>query len=184
MKPARSRRQTLLILFAGGIAVCATLFFTITFSQMNTENIGNTLTGNAADLASTTGDLLLPEDNPPTTRLQKKTTAPQSGATVKLGSVVTYTSDGFSPSRVTINKGESVHFINQSDRKLWVASDVHPTHAAYPERDLSNCLGSSFDQCKAVGTGESWDFTFDAPGEWDYHNHMRARDVGTVVVAE
>ncbi len=96
--------------------------------------------------------------------------------------VVTYTNDGFSPESVTIKKGEVVRFVNESSRPFWPASDPHPIHTLYPEKAASDCLGSTFDACKPIPSGESWEFTFNKIGEWSYHNHLSAGDIGFVVV--
>lgn len=95
---------------------------------------------------------------------------------------VTYTDNGFFPASIEISSGDSVKFVNKSSRTMWIASAMHPTHSVYPEKSSDNCLGSSFDACKALGQGESWSFTFNSAGSWKYHNHMRAVDGGTVVV--
>lgn len=96
--------------------------------------------------------------------------------------LVTYTDTGFDPKTVTIKKGETVRFVNQASGGMWVASAVHPTHKVYPEKSASDCLGSSFDTCRTLNAGEFWEFTFNEPGEWKYHNHVRANDTGTIVV--
>lgn len=98
--------------------------------------------------------------------------------------LVEYTDDGFSPATVTIGKGETVRFVNNSSRDVWVGGDNHPTHTLYPERSDSDCLGTSFDTCRSLQAAEFWEFTFNHTGEWGYHNHVRARDGGTIVVAE
>ncbi len=107
---------------------------------------------------------------------QEPTTPPSSIT------VVTYTDNGFSPETVTILKGESVRFKNESSSRMWVASDIHPTHTLYPIKSDNDCLGSSFDQCKTSVNGESWVFTFNAAGEWRLHNHVRASKRGTIIV--
>lgn len=99
--------------------------------------------------------------------------------------VVTYTENGFSPSKVTIKKGQAVRFVNgATGQDTWPASAVHPTHSVYPEKSANDCLGSSFDACKAVKPGESWTFTFNSVGEWRYHDHLHASKFGSVVVTE
>ena len=95
---------------------------------------------------------------------------------------VTYTENGFIPTSVEIQKGESVEFKNESGESVWVASAMHPTHAVYPQKSEGDCLGSSFDACKAVESGSSWTFTFTEVGSWNYHNHVQASHWGTVVV--
>ena len=98
---------------------------------------------------------------------------------------VTYTDAGFSPSSVTVKKGQAVRFVNNSSsQEVWPASAVHPTHSVYPVKTALDCLGSSFDACKGLKTGESWSFTFNSVGEWRYHDHLHASKTGTVIVTE
>lgn len=96
--------------------------------------------------------------------------------------IVTYTDSGFSPETITISAGETVTFVNNSSRGMWVASDIHPTHTLYPEKTDADCLGSSFDACEKTPVGESWSFTFNKEGSWKYHDHARASRTGIVVV--
>lgn len=96
--------------------------------------------------------------------------------------IVRYTATGFSPREITIEKGEIVTFINESTSGMWVASAVHPTHTVYPEKTGNDCLGSAFDACEALSSGESWSFTFNKEGTWVYHNHTRANHTGTITV--
>lgn len=98
--------------------------------------------------------------------------------------VITYTDAGFVPSAVTIKKGQTVRWVNNSGSQVWPASAVHPSHAVYPQKSASDCLGSSFDACKGLAQGESWDFTFDYVGEWKFHNHLNASQRGAVTVTE
>lgn len=86
---------------------------------------------------------------------------------------VVYSDSGFSPDSVTIKKGESVTFENQSSGGMDVASNPHPTHTDYPE----------FDQGKSSQSGNStYTFTFDKVGTWGYHNHFNPGARGTVIV--
>lgn len=103
----------------------------------------------------------------------------EGGASV---TTVSYTDDGFVPKEITINKGETVMFVNDSSHGMWVASAVHPTHSLYPEKSAGACLGSDFDECENDPPGTSWAFTFDQVGTWGYHNHSRASDTGKVIV--
>src|SRR5690349_717233 len=45
--------------------------------------------------------------------------------------LVTFTDSGFSPASITVQTGETVRFLNQSSRGMWVGSDEHPTHTEY-----------------------------------------------------
>ncbi|MDB5265259.1 MAG: Plastocyanin [Parcubacteria group bacterium] len=97
---------------------------------------------------------------------------------------VAYTDQGFSPKNVSVSVGDTVHFVNQSASKMWVASNEHPTHTEYDGTNLQQhcATGGSFDECKAVATGGTYDFTLTKAGTFDFHNHVRASDTGTIVV--
>lgn len=99
------------------------------------------------------------------------------GADVSVGTkpAVTVRYDGsvFTPKTVTVSQGQSVTFINDSTGNMSVASDDHPTHTIYPE----------FDQYKTASRSKKeFTFTFTKVGTWDYHNHLNANAVGTVIV--
>ena len=93
---------------------------------------------------------------------------------------VTYTDSGFSPATLTIKKGETVVFKNQSAQSMWPASAKHPTHTAYPT--TGGCIGSTFDACKGVQPDNSWSFKFEVLGSWKYHDHLTPKDRGTITV--
>lgn len=86
--------------------------------------------------------------------------------------IVNYTDDGFSPTTVQISKGETVQFINRSSRPMWVASNMHPAHNILP----------TFDQFGVSGSGESYSYTFDRQGVWEYHDHINASKIGEIIV--
>jgi plastocyanin len=85
---------------------------------------------------------------------------------------VTYDGSSFTPAILTIQKGQTVTFMNSSDESMWVASDPHPTHINYPQ----------FDAKKDYKPGESYTFTFDRVGSWGYHNHEHSGVKGTIIV--
>lgn len=97
--------------------------------------------------------------------------------------VVRYTSNGFEPSTIHISQGESVTWINEGNKEMWVASDIHPAHRAYDGTSIrehcNNGQSDTFDQCS---TGDRYTFTFDKPGSWAYHNHEFSGHQGKVVV--
>lgn len=96
--------------------------------------------------------------------------------------IISYTGNGYAPASVTIKKGGKVRWVNNSSEDTWPASAVHPTHSIYPEKTTADCLGSSFDACKGLKPGESWDFTFNSTGEWRFHDHLHASKTGVVIV--
>lgn len=88
--------------------------------------------------------------------------------------IIIYSDNGFNPNTITIKKGQTVIFKNESSRDLW------PTSAVYPEK--GNCGKSKFDACVKVGPGGIWRFTLDVPGSWQYNDRLRENVSGTIVV--
>ena len=111
-----------------------------------------------------------------------------TGATASTGTnagtsaAVTYDGSSFSPSTVTIKKGDTVTFTSTGG-SMWVATGPHPAHTGYGGTDLqTHCAAGaapSFDQC---GVGATYTFTFDKSGTWPYHNHRNPGAFGKVVV--
>lgn len=102
-----------------------------------------------------------------------------TGAAMEKGGVpgkmsVNYGEGGFVPNNVSVKKGTTVVWTNQSQGGMWVASAVHPTHQLLP----------GFDQLKSVGAGGTYEYSFTKVGTWKYHNHVQAADTGSVVVTE
>lgn len=102
---------------------------------------------------------------------------------------ITFSDDGFSPSTITINAGDTVMFVNNSSSRMWVGADEHPTHTEYDgtstREHCSNGNATSdavFDQCEGTTAGSSWSFTFKKAGTFKYHNHTRASEGGTIIV--
>ena len=79
---------------------------------------------------------------------------------------------GYQPAELTINRGDTVRFINRGGAHHWPASDLHPTHGVYPD----------FDPRRAIADGEVWEFTFAKRGEWKFHDHVRANIRGVINV--
>ena len=86
--------------------------------------------------------------------------------------VVIFTDEGFVPKRLDVDQGQLVRFRNQSDKRMWIASNIHPTHQIYPELDAK----------EPIPPGGDWFFTFAEVGFWRYHNHMASEKAGIVVV--
>jgi plastocyanin len=96
--------------------------------------------------------------------------------------LISYTDRGYAPTTVTIKRGETVRFVNNASEGSWPASAVHPTHSIYPEKNDSDCLGSSFDACRELEPGEFWEFTFEESGSWRFHDHVHPSKTGVVNV--
>jgi len=111
---------------------------------------------------------------------------PTSQAPTVKENVVIYTNSGYLPSTLTIKKGETVTFKNQSSNNMWTASEAHPTHRLYNDTSLDehcpDTTGTVFDACKGFPPEQSWSFTFNKEGAWKYHDHLNPGDTGTIVV--
>jgi hypothetical protein len=107
---------------------------------------------------------------------------PTTPAPAPFVATVYYDGNDFIPEITTIVQGGTVVFENTGERMMWVGSNNHPDHTRYPVKSTSDCLGSSFDQCKASGKGTSWSYTFTELGDWSYHNHVRSVDQGKIIV--
>lgn len=88
--------------------------------------------------------------------------------------VVTRTNRGYEPAELAIDKGTTVLWRNESGQFHWPASNEHPSHEAYP----------SFDPKRPLAPGEDWRFTFENPGEWAYHDHIKANIGGSIFVED
>lgn len=90
---------------------------------------------------------------------------------------VTYTTDGFTPTKLEIAKGTTVNFMNRTQLPMWVASEPHPSHTNYPQLDAGAMAGGH------VSPGNpSFSFKFDKPGFWGYHNHAAPEHMALIIV--
>lgn len=82
------------------------------------------------------------------------------------------TETGFVPERIVIRVGDKIVFTTRTNRPFWPASSLHPTHEIYPE----------FDAKTPIKPDESYEFIFNKPGSWGYHDHIASHYTGTVYV--
>ncbi|MEX2008012.1 MAG: hypothetical protein WD850_00735 [Candidatus Spechtbacterales bacterium] len=82
------------------------------------------------------------------------------------------TQEGFFPEEITVQRGDSVVWINEASEYRWPASNLHPTHSIYAE----------FDPLEPLAPGESWSFRFEQEGSWQYHDHLRPSKEGVIIV--
>lgn len=82
---------------------------------------------------------------------------------------VRYTDTGFEPQELSIPLGAMVHFVNESTKDMWVASNEHPGHSILP----------TFDQFM---TGDQYVYVFDTIGSWKYHDHLNPTAEGVITV--
>ncbi|MDO8625227.1 MAG: hypothetical protein Q7R47_04025 [Candidatus Diapherotrites archaeon] len=101
---------------------------------------------------------------------------------------INITANGYEPATVTIAKGGTVTWVNDTDTLNWPASAKHPTHTTYPGSGIEKCATAEqpgiFDACHALAKGEEFSFTFNSVGQWAFHDHIAAKTFGKVIVTE
>lgn len=163
-----------------GIVIVAVLFFGIILFTINkdmsiTSNEGiPDVDGEDNEIGNTDGGI------------QEIETEEGTGIDESTLHYIEITESGFLPQIITINKGDTVIWTNSISSKSWPASAVHPSHQAYPGSDISKCNTAKenviFDACKGLSQGESYSFTFNEIGSWNYHNHLKSSIQGTIMV--
>ena len=90
-------------------------------------------------------------------------------------------SGDFSPATININSGDSVKWTMTATGSAQPASDVHADHFDYQDPVCPNpgCFESP-----SLGLNDTYIFTFQIPGSWEYHNHITPGKKGTVNVSD
>lgn len=95
-----------------------------------------------------------------------------SGGPLPRESMVVLSDSGFRPQTLTISKGTSVRWYNQSGSdNASVNSDNYPTNRLYPELNLGK-----------FAKGQTLAHIFTTPGTYTYHNQYQPSDKGTIIV--
>lgn len=92
-----------------------------------------------------------------------------------IGAAVTMTDAGFEPSESKLKSGEAVKWVNNSSKKIQIASDPHPTHTA--NKELTN---GQF--VMEIVPGESAAAHLQNKGNFGYHDHLNPGIRGKVAV--
>jgi plastocyanin len=80
--------------------------------------------------------------------------------------------DGFSPQNLVVTEGDTVVFSTDMENAFWPASNVHPTHTAYPD----------FDPKKPIASHDTWSYTFTKAGTYKFHDHIVSTYEGEITV--
>jgi plastocyanin len=140
--------------------------------------LGIYVLGNATSLRTTT-------PTTPTTGMHTEPPTPETMAYLAASKgfqyLISYTGRGFEPATLTIKKGETIRFTNNSAGGLWVAA-TGTSGKIYPSGTGNECGQSAFDSCKVMKSGEFWEFTFTTVGTWGYKNNADTKMTGTVTV--
>lgn len=89
------------------------------------------------------------------------------------GNVVELTSTGFKPFILQVKKGESVEFLNSSDKAMVIRSHDNKPENFYP--------GFS-QESGPLGKGGRFYFAFTTAGDWSYYNLNTKQDEGVISV--
>jgi plastocyanin len=92
--------------------------------------------------------------------------------------LVSYTDSGFEPLVTTVEAGDTVRFTNNSTGSMWIAA----TGTTLYPLVRNGCGSSALDSCVALAPGQSWQFTFNQKGTWQFYNNLNKANVGTINV--
>ena len=108
----------------------------------------------------------------------KKQTAPKPTVTTSPSPAVpareptfTFTKEGIEPQEIEIKSGGVVVWINDSGGNIELYSDDHLTHQKYPLLNFG-----------AIKNKAAAQLTFDKPGTYGFHNHLKPEQKGVVIV--
>ena len=101
--------------------------------------------------------------------------------------VIYYVNGTYVPDTVHVAMGSDVKWVNEDDA-FWPASNLHPTHIAYPDSGIMKCYTSQretlFDACEVLGCGAEYAFTFNKTGQWRFHDHINPKATGTIIASK
>ena len=86
---------------------------------------------------------------------------------------IIYANDIFDPASITIQKGDSVIFVDQGASSALIESDPHPAHSGNAELNLG-----------MLNVGKSLSAQMNSVGTWGYHNDLNTSQTGTIIVTE
>jgi plastocyanin len=89
----------------------------------------------------------------------------------EVAATITYNGSEFSPASTTINVGETIKIVNDSEGVLFFASDEHPTHQDNSELNVGD-----------IEPGASATFSITSSGTWGFHDHYNAGASGEIIV--
>lgn len=103
------------------------------------------------------------------------TNAKNTNTTTRVTKEVSVTPSGFFPAQVTISKGSTIVWTNNSANTAYVTPDDHPNHTKYKGVWDDDGTGE-------IAPGETYSHTFSTTGTFTYHNHEDETQAGIVIV--
>lgn len=102
--------------------------------------------------------------------------------------IIHMSEQGYEPDTIQITPGTTVIFENAGDSDFWPASDHHPSHTQYNNTNLEqHCKPGatpSFDACKGIEPGQTYEFTFNREGTFAFHDHLWPHLTGEIQVVQ
>lgn len=89
--------------------------------------------------------------------------------------LVSFTANGFSPAKLTIQEGQTVRFTNNTNNFIRVLSQGADASAT------TTCPVAEIDSCAGFGYGQYWQHTFTKAGTFSYED-TQTHDSGTIIV--
>ncbi len=102
----------------------------------------------------------------------QKTTSQQAQSSTGTNSIL-IKNFKFTPGTLTVQKGDTVTWVNEDTAPHQISSDPHPGHSDLPQ------LASDI-----LSSGKEHKFTFDKTGTFRYHCELHTSMKGTVIVVE
>lgn len=137
-------------------------------SKSSENTFDSTQSDQQTDLNSTP---IPPTSQPPASQPPGTEPPPPPASSGQTVTVTINSSGNYSPLNLTLNKGDTIRWVNNDNKKHWPASDPHPQHTNY----------SGFDSL-GITLGKSWSFTFSSQGSWGWHDHQFPSTTGTITV--
>ncbi len=94
--------------------------------------------------------------------------------------LISFTDNGFEPANITIKKGQTIRFTNNSSKDMWIAAGGDGGNV-YPDTG-EGCGESALDTCGPLAPNEIWELTFDYSGTWSYRNNSNREFTGVIRV--
>lgn len=121
-----------------------------------------------SDMSTTTDEVVLEETTTgATTPAAKPSTPTSSGEAGKrfmqngvYVTIVEYSDTGFNPSKLEINRGEEVRFVNKDNETMYIVADNKLSSPVYAQLNMPNSLGK----------GGTYQLAFTQPGIFSYQN--------------
>ncbi len=116
------------------------------------------------------------QEKPDPKAVQSTMTALNTATTTTLE--IRYTDRGFAPQTITVDRGTTVFFINNSNKAFWPTTDA----AAEVKPNGTTIKTEIFDAGTAIVPGGKYQYEFTTAGTWNYYDRFATTSRGVIVV--